>query len=118
MYWRRFAVSSIPLGDSKAFEAWLKHRWEEKELLLEHYSQNGRFPADDGQDVSDETANGARGRSENQGAGYIETEVKLAHWLEVGQIFVGLASFALLANVFTKIWNLVIHGDLSGRRGA
>ncbi len=116
MYWRRFAVSSIPLGDPKAFEAWLKQRWDEKELLLEQYGQNGRFPADEGQDFSDEPANDAAGKKVIQGVGYIETEVKLAHWLEVGQIFVLLAGFALLANVFTKIWNLVNHGNLGGRR--
>jgi len=114
MYWRRFAMSSIPLDDSKAFEAWLRERWIEKEMLLEQYVRNGRFPADEGRDADSEPANGAAGGKVIQGAGYIETEVKLAHWYEVGQIFVALAVFALLGNILVKSWSLVVHGNLAG----
>lgn len=118
MYWRRFAMSSIPLDDSKAFEAWVKERWDEKELLLEHYMQNGRFPADERHESNGELANGATGGKAITGAGYIETEVKLAHWFEVGQMFVVLASFAMLANVLSKFWTLVVHGRFGGPKMA
>ncbi len=118
MYWRRFAMASIPLDDPKAFEAWLKERWDEKELLLEHYMRNGRFPADEGHESNRELANGAASGKVVKGAGYIETEVKLAHWFEVGQIFVVLAGFAMLINVLSKIWNLVVHGRLEGHTTA
>ena len=107
-------MSSIPLDDPKAFEAWLKARWDEKELLLEHYMRNGRFPADDLPDTNGAPANGVAGGKVIKGAGFIETEVKLAQWFEVGQIFVVLASFAMLANVLAKIWNIMVHGRLAG----
>jgi lysocardiolipin and lysophospholipid acyltransferase len=41
--------------------------------------------------------------------------VRLGHWYEVGQIFVVLAAFALLANIGAKMWNLAIHGSLGGK---
>ncbi|KAI4092703.1 MAG: hypothetical protein L6R37_007539 [Teloschistes peruensis] len=90
MYWRRFPVSSIPLPtrsdpspqESEAFSNWLLARWKEKEVLLEGYARDGRFPADDGQDIEGEPGVGMM-----KGAGFIETEVKLAHWYEVLHIF-------------------------------
>lgn len=118
MYWRRFAVASIPVDDPKAFEKWLMERWLEKEDLLEGYVQNGRFPADQGHDSDGEPAlKGATGAKVSQGAGFIETEVKVAHWIEVGQIFVVLGAFALLANLLAKAWNLVVYGSLAGWPG-
>ncbi|KAE8357131.1 hypothetical protein BDV27DRAFT_164806 [Aspergillus caelatus] len=46
MYWRRFAVSDIPLDDQKEFDAWLRARWTEKDQLLDEYFETGRFPSD------------------------------------------------------------------------
>ena len=115
MYWRRFAVSSIPIDDPKQFEQWLIGQWREKDLLLEQYLQTGRFPADDGHDSEGEPAlNGNAGSQMVKGAGFIETEVKLAHWHEVGQIFVVLAAFGLVFNILAKLWNLVLYGSLEG----
>ena len=115
MYWRRIAVSSIPTDDPKKFEIWLRNQWQEKEKLLEYFAQNGRFPADDGQDSEGEpTINGNPGAQVLKGAGFIETEVKLAHWYEVGQIFVVLATFGLAFNVLAKLWNMVVYGTLAG----
>lgn len=107
MYWRRIAISDIPINDPKQFESWLVDQWRTKDDLIEHYIQNGRFPADDGQDPPSAHA--------KKGAGFIETEVKLAHTYEVGQIFVVLAACALVANILAKIWNLAIYGNLTGR---
>ena len=107
MYWRRFAVSSIPVDDPQAFELWLKNVWLEKENLLEYFSKNGRFPADDGRDPEG-------GSSASKGAGFIETEVRLTHWWEIGQIFVIMAAFALCADILAKMWSFVAHGDFSG----
>ena len=89
MYWRRFAVSSIPIKDPKQFEQWVLDRWKEKDGLLEQYYDTGRFPAD------------------GPGGEYIETEVQLQHWIEVGQIFVVLAALAMVANVFAKLWEML-----------
>ena len=116
MYWRRFRVSSIPTDDSKTFELWLKSRWLEKEDLLEQYAQNGRFPASQGHGSEGEPpVNHAQGAKVSEGTGYIETEVRLVHWYEVGQIFVVLAAIALLANVLAKIWNLAFYHNLYGK---
>jgi hypothetical protein len=109
MYWRRFATSSIPTEDPKAFEAWLYGRWLEKDALLEHYVRNGRFPADESGIVV-ESQTGAAGKEAGHPA-YIETEVGLAHWLEIGQIFVVLAAFALVANVLYRAWSLIVYGS-------
>jgi hypothetical protein len=110
MYWQRFAVSELPLDDSKAFEEWLLRRWREKDDLLEQFSRTGRFPADDVHE-----SDGEPGGKAIIGAGYIDTEVRLAHWYEVGNIFVVLAAFALLANIVAKMWNLGAHGSFGGK---
>ena len=115
MYWRRIAISSIPIDDSQKFDIWLRNQWQEKDDLLEYFAQNGRFPADDGCDSEEEPAiNGNSGAQVRKGAGFIETEVKLTHWYEVGQIFVALAAFALVFNVLAKLWNLIFYGSLAG----
>lgn len=115
MYWRRFAVTSIPVDDPARFEAWLVEQWRIKDRILEQYVQNGRFPADDGQEPQSELTNGKKSSAEElKGAGFIETEVKLAHWYEIGQIFVVLAAFGLVFNVGAKMWNLALYGSLVG----
>lgn len=116
MYWRRFAVCSIPIEDPQQFELWLRQRWLEKEELLEQYVRDGRFPADEGSDSEGEPATMREGGSKIlQGAGFIETEVKLANWYEVGQIFVLMVVYALVANILAKMWNLAIHGTFKGK---
>lgn len=108
-------MSSIPVNDPHKFDMWLRNQWQEKEQLLEYFAQNGRFPADDGHDSEGEfTTNGDSGAQVLKGAGFIETEVKLAYWYEVGQIFIVLAAFALIFNVLAKLWNMVLYGSLAG----
>ena len=109
-------MSSIPINDPARFEQWVMDRWLEKEALLEGYAQNGRFPADEGHDSEGEPAmNGASGSKVSQGAGFIETTVRLAHWYEVGHIFSVLACFALIANIGAKLWNLALYGSMAGK---
>jgi len=113
MYWRRFAVSSIPLDDPKAFEAWLMDRWREKDALLELFYETGLFPAAPAKSTS-ESESKSKSESESKSkeqhddgpasfTGYIETSVRLARWSEVGQIFVVLATVGLIANIITKL---------------
>ncbi|KAF2668933.1 acyltransferase-like protein [Microthyrium microscopicum] len=54
MHWRRFAVSSIPVHDEKAFDNWLHERWVEKDTLLEHFTEHGQFPCDEAAIVVEE----------------------------------------------------------------
>lgn len=111
MYWRRFATSSIPVSDPKAFEKWIYDRWLEKEELLEQYMREGRFPADDGSDSENDTiAGGTTTGNVAKGAGFIETEVRLARWYEIGQIFVVLATCALVIHNILNTWFLVTEG--------
>jgi hypothetical protein len=98
MYWRRFAVADIPVDDPKKFELWVTARWEEKEQFLEHYFRTGLFP-------SDEASLPAMGNSK---AGYVDTEVKLGKWYEVGQLFVVPAALALVADVVSKLLTMII----------
>ena len=93
MYWRRFAISSIPLDDSRAFEHWLRARWTEKDNLIEYYYQHGQFPADVGVDK------GTDGKT-RRGAGYIETQVRPARWYEFLQIFAPTGLLALILYCF------------------
>ena len=93
MFWRRFAVSKIPMDDPKAFEIWLRNRWIEKDRLIEYYYLTGKFPADAG---VDKAPNGKTRR----GAGYIETEIKAFHWYEFLQVFAPIGLFALVLYVF------------------
>lgn len=116
MYWRRFAVSSIPLDDPQKFELWVRQRWLEKDELLEYYVHNGRFPADEGYEYKNEPIiDGNRDPQNLQPGGIIETGVRLAHWYEIGRIFAVLIFFALVANILAKIWNLVMYGNLVGK---
>jgi hypothetical protein len=102
MHWRRFAVKNIPIADPAEFELWLRERWFEKDNLLEYYMENGRFPEDDeskdnssavenadvevgGQERSVRTIAGTN--AEGKWEGPVETEVKVARWWDVVDIF-------------------------------
>lgn len=93
MYWRRFAISAIPIDDHEAFDYWLRQRWIEKDKLLELYHRTGRFPADAGVDKAPDGTT-------RRGAGHIETEVKAFHWYEFLQIFAPIGLFALVLYTF------------------
>ncbi|KIX10155.1 uncharacterized protein Z518_01236 [Rhinocladiella mackenziei CBS 650.93] len=99
MHWRRFAVSSIPLTDPKEFEKWLLERWREKDDMLEQWYNTGRFPADA------ESASPEKGISKD---GFIDTEMILNNWIEIGQIFVVVAALALVVNVILKFLGIFI----------
>jgi lysocardiolipin and lysophospholipid acyltransferase len=99
MYWRRFAVSEIPVDDHDAFDAWLTERWREKDELLDQYLKTGRFPADTSERAEES-------RSEDD---YINTEVKLRSIQDVGQIFVALASLAMICRVVEQLWNMLVR---------
>lgn len=88
-------MANIPLDDANEFEKWLKQRWEEKDRLLEYFNQNGRFPTDDA-------------ATAEKTKGYIDTEVRLVKWYEVGQIFVILTTFALVVNVITRFYQVIL----------
>jgi lysocardiolipin and lysophospholipid acyltransferase len=102
MHWRRFAIKSIPIHDEDAFSDWLLARWREKDDLIEHYLQNGRFPADEG------TSPAVNGGEPLKGAGHIETEVKPTNMLEVLQMFALPASSVLVINIVLKLLNMVL----------
>lgn len=100
MYWRRFAVSSIPLSDATEFDKWLVERWREKDDLLEQWYNTGRFPSDAA------AADPSKGISPD---GFIETEMTLGNWLEVGQLYVVLAALALVVNVVLKFFGIFVR---------
>ncbi|KAJ4379075.1 hypothetical protein N0V86_005116 [Didymella sp. IMI 355093] len=102
MYWRRFATKDIPLGDEKVFGDWLLERWREKDALLQHYLDHGKFPADEGAGVND------KGQSV-QGAGWIETEVRPKYWWQFVTVFVPLAAVLLLLRVVAQLVIMVLR---------
>ena len=107
MYWRRFKIADMPLDDHEKFDIWLRERWYEKDAFMEQYMTTGRFPA------SEEATNGVV-EDEAVKAGFIETEVKLAHNWEVGNIFLILGAAGLLANLAARGWNVMRFGNPKG----
>lgn len=105
MFWRRFAVADMPLDDHEKFDLWLTERWSEKDVLLEHFVEHGSFP--NTKAAINGVSNGAA--KDN----VIETEVKLAHWWEVGNIFIMLATFGLVANILARLWTAALYGKQS-----
>ena len=97
MFWRRFAIKDIPISDPKLFEDWLSDQWKIKDKLLADYKQNGKFPA----------SQQALAKNSPSDKGYINTEVKMKIWYEVGQIFVVLVTAALLFNILVKVLTLL-----------
>lgn len=85
MYWRRWALADIPLDDQKAFEGWLLDRWKEKDALLDQFIETGRFPTSLGSSI--DTHDIPVKQKDEATRGYIETEIRLGHWIEIAQIF-------------------------------
>lgn len=98
MHWRRFKVSDIPLDDHKATEEWVLQRWREKDDMMEHYLQTGRFPGD-ARAVTIEGGDKAGDKNRN----FIETEVKPRYVWEVLQMFVPVLTTALVGNILVKL---------------
>lgn len=98
MHWRRFAVADIPLDDQKAFDEWLRARWAEKDELMDHYFETGRFPSDLAGSI--EAKNATEEQKVAISGGYVESYVRLHHWAELIQIFIVLLGLAILCRVF------------------
>lgn len=111
MYWRRIAVSTIPLDDAKKFESWMDHQWRIKDALLEEYVATGRFPASKSLEIN--TVVDGKVETITNGD-FIQTAVKPAHWWEVFNIFAVLAAFGLVFNILAKVWNVARHGNMVG----
>ena len=96
MHWRRFHIDSIPINNSKAFDVWLRNRWREKDYMLEYFTRNSRFPADDfwkeQLDLSETSSSSQSIRSVPRGARTIETQVKSGNWNEFVRIFAPITS--------------------------
>ena len=97
-------MSDIPLEDHKEFEDWLLARWAEKDQLLEECFKKGSFPSELAGSIE------TNGQSERQktaaSEGYVETYVKLHHWVELGQIVSVVTGIAVLYKVARKVWSL------------
>jgi len=104
MYWRRFAVSEIPINDSKAFDQWLLERWREKDQLLEGYLQTGNFPAN----YKDKVPNGALFSKGLEGEGYIETEIRVKHPFEFLRMYVPMTALYLIIRLVGQFWYLLL----------
>jgi hypothetical protein len=100
MHWRRFKISDIPHGNSKAFEVWLRNRWREKDYMLEYFSKHQRFPATDYwkdqlADANSDKASSVSIRSVPRSARTIITEVKSGKFDEFLRIFAPITGLAM-----------------------
>ncbi|KAI9881788.1 MAG: hypothetical protein M1823_006501 [Watsoniomyces obsoletus] len=93
MHWRRFALKDIPYRNQKAFELWLVARWREKDILIENYLRNGKFPADTG-------VTKMKSGEIKRGSGHLETQIRSSHWYEFLQIFAPMGVLAMVIAVF------------------
>lgn len=98
MHWRRFAVADIPLDDQNEFDEWLRARWAEKDKLMDQYFETGRFPSDLRGSI--EAKNATEEQKVAIDNGYIESYVRLHHWIELIQIFIVLLGLAFLCRSF------------------
>lgn len=94
MYWRRFALSDIPLENKEEFEQWLLARWREKDDLLEEFYDTGRFPTSLASSINVE--GGSEDQKQEAANGYIETTIRLGHWTEIGQLFIVVTAVGML----------------------
>lgn len=78
-------MSEIPLDDQKEFDVWLRDRWIEKDQLLDHYFETGRFPSELAGTIEAKHATAEQKNAVE--AGYVESYVRLHHWIELCQIF-------------------------------
>ncbi|KAH7115323.1 acyltransferase-domain-containing protein [Dendryphion nanum] len=104
MHWRRFHISTIPIGNTKAFEVWLRNRWREKDYMLEYFNRHTRFPADDfwkdHLEMSDRSSSSHKTlRTMPKPAIQIETEVKSGNWNEFVKIFAPITSVMMALTV-------------------
>ena len=108
MHWRRFRLADIPYENTHAFEVWLRNRWREKDYMLEYFSRNNRFPAEDfwkdhlDMDARSESSRGNGNksiRSVPRPAVQIETEVKSGNWNEFVKIFAPITSIMMALTV-------------------
>ena len=93
MHWRRFAIKDIPFKNQKAFELWTIARWREKDVLIEKYLRDGKFPADTG-------ATKFKSGEIKQGSGHLEVQIRSSHWYEFLQIFAPMGVLAMVLAVF------------------
>ncbi|BFZ54147.1 hypothetical protein PYCC9005_001179 [Savitreella phatthalungensis] len=85
MHWRKIPIAGIPLDDEKAFEKWMYARWQEKEDMLEHYHNQGTFPA----------------------AKSVTAPIRMRAKLELASSFTPLALAGLLARIYQQVKDLV-----------
>lgn len=103
MHWRRFRIDEIPIGNTKAFEVWLRNRWREKDYMLEYFNRNNRFPADnfwkEHLDMDSGSSESKTLRTVPKPAVQIETEVKSGSWNEFVKIFAPITSVMMAMSV-------------------
>ncbi|TQS35054.1 hypothetical protein Golomagni_04536 [Golovinomyces magnicellulatus] len=107
MHWRRFAVSEIPLHDKEEFDVWLRMRWMEKDALLDHYINTGRFPIDPAN--NENTSNPNDSKSEDN---FIVTEVKTNNLWEACYIFMPLFVFVCFISLLIGGWKARIFSGI------
>jgi lysocardiolipin and lysophospholipid acyltransferase len=90
MHWRKFPVDQIPLGEDQTeqFEKWIRDRWSEKDVLLDHFYKYGKFP-------------------EDHMAVCVKTEVKLKNPIgDVLSIFAVLGLLAVVSRIGFLLWEI------------
>lgn len=104
-YWRRFAISEIPLDDQKEFDAWLYKRWQEKDKLLDEFVETGMFPPFEQESaLNGKAVNGKRSVTVGSNEGYIESDIRLVHWFEVFKIFGMSIAVVVLVQIIPLVW--------------
>lgn len=108
MYWRRFKIADMPLEDKDAMYEWILQRWREKDDLIDHFVEHGKFPGDK------EAVFIEGGPQEKEWkTAYINTEVKPRMTFEFLQMFAPVTVVMLVARILVQILDLVLgKGEL------
>ncbi|EMC97325.1 hypothetical protein BAUCODRAFT_68107 [Baudoinia panamericana UAMH 10762] len=97
MHWRRFKIADLPVNDHDAMSQWVLDRWREKDELLEHFYQNGKFPGD-----PDAVEIEGGPQEKEWKTPYINTEVKPRNPVEFLQMFAPVTAAGWFAYSLVK----------------
>lgn len=101
MYWRRFALSDIPLHDKEKFDEWLRNRWSEKDAIINQYIATGRFP----QTLAHEKVE--KDITQKEEKNYLEAEVKVDSYRDYLYVIIPIL---LCLGIFDLVKNLCNSG--------
>ncbi|POS86438.1 hypothetical protein EPUL_002648 [Erysiphe pulchra] len=99
MFWRRFALSDIPLDDKDKFDEWLRNRWSEKDALINKYIATGRFPPMVPNEKNEKII------AQKEEKSFLETEVKVDNYWDFLYVIIPIMIFLGIIDLLKILWS-------------